>query len=924
MKEKYLKLPKSIFYRNFLVLLLISTSGLFSAITAQITGTVFRDFNANGVKDNSATYNEIGVGGVTVKCVGTTGTGTTTTSTATATLGQYSLTGCTGATRVEFTWTQADDYSGAVGTGSNTSVQFVTATASNVNFGINYPANYCQANPDMVTPIYVNGRVSGAEAFYKFPSSSVGTTSNNTELAQYQQIGTTWGVAYDRDNQIIYTSAFLKRHTSLVDNDGNGTEDIGAIYKMSPTGSPSLWLNIATLAGVDVGLSVMPTIATRALPTTRGGPSHDSAAFDLIGKIGIGDIDISDDNKQLFVVSLYDRKVYTIDIATKTLVGSGIAVPTGVCTGGELRPFGLKYHRGKIYVGTVCDAQSSQNEANIKAILYRIDGTTFTNILNIPLNYVKGIAINESTWPTPPAPPNKWNPWKTDFTAIQDFWSYPQAIFADIEFDVNEDVMLVFVDRFGHQMGTFNYGIDPADTNTITGVSSGDILRATYTGTGYVLENNASVGGLTSAGAGNNQGPGGGEFYFEDQYSDYHNETVTGGAAFKAGTNQVAVNSFDPFDGIVYATGVNWMNSTTGASDKRYQINVMGEVAGSFGKTNGLGDLELLCNPAPIEIGNRVWLDSDSDGVQDPGEAGISGVQVQLLKGVTVISTVTTDTNGNYLFSSATGADATGKDYGITQLASNMGYTVRFPTTTTVSGTSYNLTTANSATGTDLIDSDAPATGDVSVLATDIPVSGANNHTFDVGYSAVTCTQPTFTISAVQPTCASPTGSISIGTITGPDSYTFNYDDMGTYVAGVLGVNGTATNGASVASGLSAGTYTVQLFKSTDNTCISNPNQTVTLTAATGCGGGGQPDLEITKVADKATVVSGNTITYTITLKNVGTADATGVKVKDAIPAGLTLSLATPSQGTYASGIWDVGTVAVGATLTLTITVTVD
>jgi uncharacterized repeat protein (TIGR01451 family) len=149
---------------------------------------------------------------------------------------------------------------------------------------------------------------------------------------------------------------------------------------------------------------------------------------------------------------------------------------------------------------------------------------------------------------------------------------------------------------------------------------------------------------------------------------------------------------------------------------------------------------------------------------------------------------------------------------------------------------------------------------------------------------------------------------------------------MGTYVTGILRANGTASNGATVASGLSAGTYTVQLFKSIDNTCISSPNQTITLNAPTGCGGGGggQPDLEITKVADKTTVVSGNTITYTITLKNVGTASATGVKVKDAIPAGLTLSLATPSQGTYASGIWDVGTVAVGATLTLTITVTVD
>ena len=29
-------------------------------------------------------------------------------------------------------------------------------------------------------------------------------------------------------------------------------------------------------------------------------------------------------------------------------------------------------------------------------------------------------------------------------------------------------------------------------------------------------------------------------------------------------------------------------------------------------------------------IGDRVWIDADGDGVQDPGEAGLAGVTVQL------------------------------------------------------------------------------------------------------------------------------------------------------------------------------------------------------------------------------------------------------------------------------------------------------
>ena len=98
-----------------IILLTFAALGLYSQVNAQaITGNVFRDFNANGVKDNSASFNEIGIGGVTVKCTDSAGgTGTTTTSTATATLGNYSLSGCTAATRVEFTWAQVGDYSGA-------------------------------------------------------------------------------------------------------------------------------------------------------------------------------------------------------------------------------------------------------------------------------------------------------------------------------------------------------------------------------------------------------------------------------------------------------------------------------------------------------------------------------------------------------------------------------------------------------------------------------------------------------------------------------------------------------------------------------------------------------------------------------------------------------------------------------------------
>jgi uncharacterized repeat protein (TIGR01451 family) len=190
----------------------------------------------------------------------------------------------------------------------------------------------------------------------------------------------------------------------------------------------------------------------------------------------------------------------------------------------------------------------------------------------------------------------------------------------------------------------------------------------------------------------------------------------------------------------------------------------------------------------------------------------------------------------------------------------------------------------------------------------------------------VACTNPSpFSITGTNPTCASTTsGSIAFGSFPATGTYVYNYDDVNPYVTGVLGANASAISTTSL-TGLAAGTYTVRLFDATDNTCYTDAN--VTLNPASGCGGGGgQPDLELTKTVDKATAVSGNTLTYTLTLKNIGTANATGVVVKDSLPAGLTFSSATASQGSYSdtTGLWTVGTVAVGATLTLTITATIN
>jgi uncharacterized repeat protein (TIGR01451 family) len=70
-------------------------------------------------------------------------------------------------------------------------------------------------------------------------------------------------------------------------------------------------------------------------------------------------------------------------------------------------------------------------------------------------------------------------------------------------------------------------------------------------------------------------------------------------------------------------------------------------------------------------------------------------------------------------------------------------------------------------------------------------------------------------------------------------------------------------------------------------------------------------DLALGKAVSDSTPNVGETITYTVTLSNIGPDSATNVTVQDSLPAGLSFVSATPSQGTYnnTNGVWMVGTV---------------
>ena len=722
----------------------------------RIGGTVFQDYNEDGIK---GAY-EIGKDGIGVKVYDCDGklVGTTTSDAA----GNWFISGldfssASSKYRVEFSIPTTSGFqASASGTSNGTDVQFVSAASCNVDFGVNDPANYCEVAPALATVCYVNGLPSANHVLVTFPFPQVATTGGNS-LADASEIGSTWGISYARNTKTLYTSTFLKRHVGILNN------KLGVIYTQNmadTTQAPAAWLDVTTL-GVNLGQSLVPTNVARGLGSATS-PSRDSLVYDLIGKVGFGDIDISSDEKTLYFVNLHDQKLYAIDIASKTIKsGFPVTIPN-TCGGttGSLRPFGLKYFNDKIYIGAICDAQTSQKNSDLQANVFSYDGTTMTNVLSFPLNYPKGNPSSGS------AETNKgWFPWTSawpnniDITVAQPTRgyaiSYPQPVLSDIEFDSDGDIVLGFMDRFGHQTGAMNYGLGTG-TKQFSAVAGGDILRADNLNGSFVLENNGTVGDVTSAGTNNTQGPGGGEFYFSDAIgtaTNGHQENVLGGLAMSWGLDRVAVSTMDPRSFLT--GGILTMNNSTGARGTSQTLYTTTYTTGSssltFGKSAGIGDVEAMCTTAPKEIGNRIWKDTDNDGIQDACEEPIAGVKVNLYKADgTLLATTTTNSNGEYYFKdypdAVTGAYdtlATGQ-----KLYVVVGQGGQFDTANKQladgSGAKFGLTQQNSTlnNGNDQTDSDGFLASGINAAFNGYPVdtvtigeAGYVNHTLDFGFT---------------------------------------------------------------------------------------------------------------------------------------------------------------------------------------------
>ncbi|OVE75624.1 hypothetical protein BVX97_04360, partial [bacterium E08(2017)] len=322
-------------------------------------------------------------------------------------------------------------------------------------------------------------------------------------------------------------------------------------------------------------------------------------------------------------------------------------------------------------------------------------------------------------------------------------------------------------------------------------------------------------------------------------------------------------------------------------------------------------------------IGDRVWFDYDQDGIQDPGEEGVSGLTITLYDNSTnVVETTVTDIAGNYYF---TGIDLGNYFIGFSKPAN------------------YVFSTMD-AGGDDSLDSDADTvTGfsptyyitngflDVSIDAGiyGIVDVGVDKTVDDAGPNIGQIIEFTLVVSNSGPAIATeveltdtwPTNLTYIGAA--PSQGTFdsssNFWNLGQLLVDqfetlvITGQVVAGTGGESITNFIQ-----VTNIREPDSNSANDSDDAILTVESV--------DVGVTKTVSDSAPQEGDAIEYTIVVTNNGPDAASGVELFEPLTNYITYSSHVVSTGFYSgvTNIWYIGPLGVGEFETLTITADVD
>lgn len=174
-------------------------------------------------------------------------------------------------------------------------------------------------------------------AFVRFPFAARGIAQmfggdgpNPIADASISQLGSTWGVAYQRSYQRAFAASLLKRHVGL------GPQGLGAIYTLDyrsdkpvigsfnlqdllPAVGPVIDLGTVRREIVDIEIDETMPYALSTIEDRTRRASYDIDAFDKVGMTGYGDIEMGEDGRTLWIVNTHQRSLIKMDVGEDTL-----------------------------------------------------------------------------------------------------------------------------------------------------------------------------------------------------------------------------------------------------------------------------------------------------------------------------------------------------------------------------------------------------------------------------------------------------------------------------------------------------------------------------------------------------------------------------------------------------------------------------